>query len=104
MLLPSLRISLAQTGELARRLAIAALSVLRSFRLRSVRQRLESIRLRLLSQFANVLKHVLQQLIHLLQVRSRSDASQSIQFLIKVLVFEGLSFRKTLVLNQPTQY
>ena len=103
MLLPSLRISLAQTGELARRLAIAALSVLRSFRLRSVRQRLESIRFRLLSQFANVLKHVLQQLIHLLQVRSRSDASQSIQFL-KVLVFEGLSFRKTLVLNQPTQY
>ena len=103
MLSPSLRVSLAQTGELARRLAIAALSVLRSFRLRSVRQRLESIRLRLLSQFANVLKHVLQQLIHLLQVRSRSDASQSIQFL-KVLVFEGLSFRKTLVLNQPTQY
>ena len=52
-----------------------------SFRLRSVRLRLESIRLRLICQFAYVLKHVLQQLIHLLYVRSRSDPSQSIQFL-----------------------
>ena len=47
---------------------------LRSFRLRSVR-------LRLICQFAYVLKHVLQQLIHLLYMRSRSDPSQSIQFL-----------------------
>ena len=54
---------------------------LRSFRLRSVRLRLESIRLRLICQFAYVLKHVLQQLIHLLYVRSRSDPSRSIQFL-----------------------
>ena len=52
-----------------------------SFRLRSVRLRLESIRLRLICQFAYVLKHVLQQLIHLLYVRSRSDPSRSIQFL-----------------------
>ena len=44
----------------------------------SVRLRLKSIRLRLLCQFAYVFKHVLQQLIHLLYVRSRSDASQSI--------------------------
>ena len=54
---------------------------LRSFRLRSVRLRLESIRLRLICQFAYVLKHVLPQFIHLLYVRSRSDPSQSIQFL-----------------------
>ena len=49
---------------------------LRSFRLRSVR-------LRLICQFAYMLKHVhvLQQLIHLLYMRSRSDPSQSIQFL-----------------------
>ena len=47
---------------------------LQSFRLRSVR-------LRLICQFAYMLKHVLQQLIHLLYVRSRSDPSQSIQFL-----------------------
>ena len=52
-----------------------------SFRLRSVRLRLESIRLRLICQFAYVLKHVLPQFIHLLYVRSRSDPSQSIQFL-----------------------
>ena len=49
--------------------------------LRSVRLRLESIRLRLICQFAYALKHVLQQLIHLLYVRSRSDPSRSIQFL-----------------------
>ena len=54
---------------------------LRSFRLRSVRLRLESIRLCLICQFAYVLKHVLPQFIHLLYVRSRSDPSQSIQFL-----------------------
>ena len=66
-----------------------------SFRLRSVRLRLESIRLRLICQFAYVLKHVLQQLIHLLYVRSRSDPSRSIQFLrdnkknyIPVLIIE----------------
>ena len=53
---------------------------LRSFRLRSVRLRPESIRLRLICQFAYILKHVLQQLIHLLYVRLRSDASQSNQF------------------------
>ena len=52
-----------------------------SFCLRSVRLRLESIRLRLICQFAYVLKHVLPQFIHLLYVRSRSDPSQSIQFL-----------------------
>ena len=51
------------------------------FRLRSVRLRFESIRLRLICQFAYVLKHVLPQFIHLLYVRSRSDPSQSIQFL-----------------------
>ena len=37
--------------------------------------------LRLICQFAYVLKHVLPQFIHLLYVRSRSDPSQSIQFL-----------------------
>ena len=52
-----------------------------SFRLQSVRLQLESTRLRFMCQFAYVLKHVLQQLIHLLYVRSRSDPSQSIQFL-----------------------
>ena len=52
-----------------------------SFRPRSVRLRLESIRLSLICQFAYVLKHVLPQFIHLLYVRSRSDPSQSIQFL-----------------------
>ena len=39
------------------------------------------IRLRLICQFAYVLKYVLQQLIHLLYLRSRSDPSRSIQFL-----------------------
>ena len=53
---------------------------LRSFRQRSVRLRLELIRLRLIWQFAYILKHVFQQLIHLLYVRLRSDASQSNQF------------------------
>ena len=46
----------------------------------AVRLRLESIRLRLICQFAYILKHVLQQLIDLLYVRLRSDASQSNQF------------------------
>ena len=43
--------------------------------------RLRSVRLRLICQFAYVLKHVLQELIHLLYVRSRSDTSRLIQFL-----------------------
>ena len=67
--------------ENQRKLSRHSMTELRSFRLRSVRLRLESIRLRLICQFAYVLKHVLQQLIHLLYVRSRSDPSQSIQFL-----------------------
>ena len=51
------------------------------FRLRSVCLRLELIRLRLICQFTYVLKYVLQQLIHLLYLRSRSHPSRSIQFL-----------------------
>ena len=52
-----------------------------SFHLWSVCLRLEAIRLHLICQFTYVLKHVSQQLIHLLYARSRLDASQSIQFL-----------------------